>query len=102
MPEINLVAVGRTAQFCTFVSPRNEPTMSKKGPIFLIEDDEDDQLIISQVIHSLGISNPIQVFCNGQEALDHLEKTQEQPFLINLGNPPPLAVVMCLLATPFW
>jgi CheY-like chemotaxis protein len=56
--------------------------MSKKGPILLIEDDEDDQMIISQVIRDLGISNPIQVFYNGKEALDHLEKTQEQPFLI--------------------
>ena len=56
--------------------------MSKKGPILLIEDDEDDQLLISQAIKSLDITNLIQVFHNGQEALDYLETTQQQPFLI--------------------
>ena len=56
--------------------------MSKKGPILLIEDDEDDQLLISQAIQSLQIVNPIQVFHNGQEALEFLEMTQQQPFLI--------------------
>jgi CheY-like chemotaxis protein len=56
--------------------------MSKKGPILLIEDDEDDQVLISQVIRNLAIGNPIQVCHNGREALEYLEKTQEQPFLI--------------------
>lgn len=56
--------------------------MSKKGPILLIEDDEDDQLLIGQAIRSLDIANPIQVFHNGREALDYLKKTQQQPFLI--------------------
>lgn len=56
--------------------------MSKRGPILLIEDDEDDQLLISQAIENLGIINPIRVFHNGQEALEYLEVTQEQPFLI--------------------
>jgi|SRR5919202_377470 CheY-like chemotaxis protein len=56
--------------------------MSKQGPILLIEDDEDDQLLISQAIESLAISNPIQIFHNGQEALEYLEVTRQQPFLI--------------------
>lgn len=56
--------------------------MSKKGPILLVEDDEDDQFLISQAIQNLDIVNPIQVFHNGQEALDYLEATQQQPFLI--------------------
>lgn len=56
--------------------------MSKKGPILLIEDDEDDQLLISQAIQRLAVTNPIRIFHNGQEALDYLEKTQERPFLI--------------------
>lgn len=56
--------------------------MSKKGPILLIEDDEDDQLLITQAIQSLGIPNPIQVFHGGQQALAYLETTSEQPFLI--------------------
>ena len=56
--------------------------MSKIGPILLIEDDEDDQLIISQAIRNLGIVNPVQVFNNGQDALDYLEATPQTPFLI--------------------
>lgn len=56
--------------------------MSKQGPILLIEDDEDDQLFISQAIRSLNVVNPIEVFHNGQEALEYLEVTQRQPFLI--------------------
>ncbi|MCK8496129.1 response regulator [Spirosoma sp. RP8] len=56
--------------------------MSKQGPILLIEDDEDDQLLISRAIRSLNVVNPIKVFHNGQEALDYLEVAQQQPFLI--------------------
>ena len=56
--------------------------MSKKGPILLIEDDEDDQLLISQAIHRLALANPVHIFHNGQEALAYLEATKEQPFLI--------------------
>ncbi|MCC5613395.1 response regulator [Nostoc sp. CHAB 5834] len=56
--------------------------MSQKGPIFLIEDDEDDQLLISEAIRSLDTINPIQVFHDGQEALEYLEVSVEQPFLI--------------------
>lgn len=56
--------------------------MSKKGPILLIEDDEDDQFLISQAVQQLAIVNPVAVFHDGQEALYYLETTQEQPFLI--------------------
>lgn len=56
--------------------------MSNKGSILLIEDDEDDQLLITQAIQNLGIPNPIQVFPDGQQALTYIETTHEQPFLI--------------------
>ncbi|AUD03634.1 response regulator [Spirosoma pollinicola] len=56
--------------------------MSKKGPIILIEDDEDDQLLIKMAIKNLNVVNPIWVFHNGQEALEYLERSVEQPFLI--------------------
>ena len=56
--------------------------MSKKGPIVLVEDDEDDQLLISQAIERLGLVNPIQIFPNGEMALTYLETTQQKPFLI--------------------
>ncbi len=56
--------------------------MSNKGPILLIEDDEDDQFLISQAIESLGIINSVQVFSTAVQALTYLENTSEQPFLI--------------------
>lgn len=56
--------------------------MSQLSPILLIEDDEDDQLLISQAIRDLDVVHPIEIFHNGQEALDYLEVTRQQPFLI--------------------
>lgn len=56
--------------------------MSNQGPILLIEDDEDDQLLISQAIRRVDIVNPIYLFHNGQDALAYLEGTPQQPFLI--------------------
>ena len=56
--------------------------MSKKGPIVLIEDDEDDQFLIEKALKAQQLSNEIRFFANGQLALDYLEKTTEKPFLI--------------------
>lgn len=55
---------------------------SNKKPIIHIEDDPDDQLIIRQALTELSIANPIRFFPNGQEALDYLQTTSEQPLLI--------------------
>src|SRR5687768_5633472 len=56
--------------------------MSKKGPIMLVEDDKDDQQLISEIIRQLKIENRITCFNNGKEALDHLLKGIDQPLLI--------------------
>lgn len=56
--------------------------MSKVGPILCVEDDEDDQYLIEQLLRELGVTNPIEFFGDGQQALTYLEKTREQPFLI--------------------
>ena len=48
----------------------------------MVEDDEDDQLLISQAIERLGLVNPIQIFPNGEMALTYLKTTQQKPFLI--------------------
>jgi CheY-like chemotaxis protein len=55
---------------------------SLNGPIISIEDDEDDQFLLSQVIKQLGITNEIRFFSNGQVALHYFETTEEKPFLI--------------------
>ncbi|MVM34690.1 response regulator [Spirosoma sp. HMF4905] len=56
--------------------------MSLIGPIISVEDDIDDQYLIREVIQSLAIPNQLVFFSNGQDALNYLEITSEQPFLI--------------------
>ncbi|WP_421826072.1 response regulator [Larkinella sp.] len=56
--------------------------LSLKGPIISIEDDDDDQFLLAQIIKQLDIPNEIRFFSNGQLALQYLEVTDEQPFLI--------------------
>jgi CheY-like chemotaxis protein len=53
-----------------------------KGPIVIVEDDKDDQEIYAEVIGAIGITNEIHFFRGGQEALDYLSTTEEQPFII--------------------
>lgn len=56
--------------------------MSKKGSILLVDDDKDDQQLILDILESCGIKNNVTCLLNGQEALDHLLKIKEAPFLI--------------------
>ncbi|MBO0953218.1 response regulator [Fibrella forsythiae] len=56
--------------------------MSTIGPIGLLEDDEDDPFLIKMAIKGLGVANQLICFPNGRLALDYLETTPLQPFLI--------------------
>ena len=56
--------------------------MNKGGPIIVIEDDIDDQEILSEVFKELKYPNPILFFDNGEVALEHLTATNIHPFLI--------------------
>ena len=56
--------------------------MDKNGPIIVIEDDLDDQEILSTIFEKLGYKNKIVFFADGNEALDYLNLTDVQPFLI--------------------
>ncbi|KAB7733151.1 response regulator [Rudanella paleaurantiibacter] len=56
--------------------------MSLKGPIISVEDDEDDQYLIGETLKNLGVPNEVRFFPNGEAALQYLETTTEQPFLI--------------------
>jgi len=53
-----------------------------KGPIVIVEDDRDDQDIYAEVIKALGLPNEIRFFNGGQEVLDYLTTTEDQPFII--------------------
>ncbi len=48
----------------------------------LVEDDVDDQEFIVDALQMLGIKNKIELFDNGQKALDYLKIVEEQPFII--------------------
>jgi CheY-like chemotaxis protein len=53
-----------------------------KGPIIIVDDDIDDREIYAEVIRDMGIPNHIRFFGGGQEALQYLISTPEQPFVI--------------------
>ena len=56
--------------------------MNKTGPIIVIEDDADDQQILVEIFQKLDYRNKIFYFADGNEALDFINKTEIQPFLI--------------------
>ncbi|RZM12588.1 MAG: response regulator [Pedobacter sp.] len=56
--------------------------MNKEGPIVVIEDDADDQLLLELIFKKLAYDNEIIYFSNGQLALEYLDRTDDIPFLI--------------------
>jgi CheY-like chemotaxis protein len=56
--------------------------MNKNGPIIVIEDDPDDQEVLVEIFKKLGYENKIIYFFDGNEALEFLNQTDVQPFLI--------------------
>ena len=56
--------------------------MNKNGPIIVIEDDIDDQEILVEIFTRLNYKNELIYFRDGNEALEFLNDTLIQPFLI--------------------
>lgn len=56
--------------------------MNKSGPIIIIEDDVDDQEVLDEIFQKLNHPNKVLFFGDGQEALDHINESQDLPFLI--------------------
>jgi CheY-like chemotaxis protein len=56
--------------------------MNKSGPIIVIEDDIDDQEVLTEIFVKLGYSNKIYFFMDGNKALEFITVSDEQPFLI--------------------
>jgi len=56
--------------------------MNKKGPIIVIEDDQDDKEILEAIFKELNYPNEIAFFKDGIEALDYLKDDNIYPFLI--------------------
>ncbi len=64
------------------VVPLQKNCMNKAGPIILIEDDLDDQALFEDVFKKLNLKNRIEYFSDGEQALDYLIATEEEPFII--------------------
>lgn len=56
--------------------------MNKSGPVIVIEDDADDQEVLTEIFKKLNYPNTILFFFDGEEALEHINKTDVLPFLI--------------------
>jgi CheY-like chemotaxis protein len=56
--------------------------MNKNGPVIIIEDDKDDELLLIEVFAKLGYPNELKFFADGQSALDYLNSVDVVPFLI--------------------
>src|SRR5581483_4673613 len=56
--------------------------MSAKGPVILVEDDEDDENLFRETLHDLGIENKFIHFNNCIDAYSYLKNATENPLII--------------------
>jgi CheY-like chemotaxis protein len=56
--------------------------MNSKGPVIIIEDDNDDQEILSEIFKRQNYPNKIIFFTDGEKAIEFLNRTDILPFLI--------------------
>ncbi|MES2380935.1 MAG: response regulator [Bacteroidota bacterium] len=56
--------------------------MNKRGPIIIIEDDMDDQEILTEIFQELNYSNKLVFFEDSLQALEYLTDTDTEPFLV--------------------
>ena len=56
--------------------------MNHNGPIIVIEDDKDDQEMLSSIFSDLNVNNEVIFFSDGLSAFDYLVDTDQHPFLI--------------------
>ena len=56
--------------------------MNKTGPIIIIEDDLDDQDMLTEIFEKLNYKNKIIFYKDGNEALEYLNEMDVSPFLI--------------------
>lgn len=56
--------------------------MNKSGPIIIIEDDLDDQEILTDIFKELNYKNEVVFFSDSIQALDYLTNTDKEPFIV--------------------
>lgn len=53
-----------------------------KRSIILVEDDEDDIQLFTNALAEAGIKAPLQVFKNGHDTINYLQKAEVSPYII--------------------
>ena len=56
--------------------------MNKTGPIVIIEDDIDDQEMLTEIFNELNYENELVFFGDSLQALEYLTDTAIEPFLV--------------------
>lgn len=56
--------------------------MNKKGPIVLIDDDEDDLHLLIEIFTDMNLPNEIHLFRNTASVISFLQKPEVDPFMI--------------------
>jgi CheY-like chemotaxis protein len=56
--------------------------MNKKGPIIIIEDDPDDQFLLTEAFKKLDYKYTLVFFSDGNDAITYLNRNEVTPFLI--------------------
>ena len=56
--------------------------MNRNGPIIILEDDIDDQELLTEAFKNLKYSNELMFFVDGHRALEFLNDSDITPFLI--------------------
>ena len=56
--------------------------MNKKGPIVLIEDDEDDQFMFEEAFLKLDLPNELVMLSDASRAMEYLSRPEVSPFVI--------------------
>lgn len=56
--------------------------MNKNGPIIIIEDNIQEQLLIQDIFEEIDCNNPLIFFHDCESAYDYILKTQNFPFII--------------------
>ncbi|HMG92152.1 MAG TPA: response regulator [Chryseolinea sp.] len=64
------------------IEAKKQLIVNKNGPVIIIEDDLDDQEFLIEIFQKLNYQNKILFFSDGQLALEHINTTQDLPFLI--------------------
>jgi CheY-like chemotaxis protein len=61
---------------------QKEIIINKDGPVIVIEDDADDQEFLIEIFKKLNYNNKVLFFNDGEQALEHINASDDLPFLI--------------------